>query len=109
MTEKIRSIIGWVFLIAVLFTYNYFTYWKTDQNEIDANVFKACLEDNDIEITNIYFEGSYPSVKEIENYLNRIIEISYNQEYDQIEAESIRVYLKVQMDYCSSKYKSLTQ
>ena len=56
----------------------------------------------------MYFKGSYPSVKEIENYLNRIIEISYDQEYDQIEAESIRVYLKVQMDYCSSKYKSLT-
>ena len=107
MTEKIKSIIGWVILIAVVFTYNYLN-WKTGQNEIDANAFKVCIEDNDIEITNIYFKGSYPSVKEIENHLNRIIEISYDQEYDQIEAESIRVYLKVQMDYCSSKYKSLT-
>ena len=107
MTEKIKSIIGWVILISVVFTYNYLN-WKTDQNEIDANAFKVCLEDNDIEITNISFKGSYPSVKEIENHLNRIIEISYDQEYDQIEAESIRVYLKNQMDYCSSKYKSLT-
>ena len=107
MTEKIKSIIGWVILISVVFTYNYLN-WKTDQNEINANAFKVCLEDNDIEITNISFKGSYPSVKEIENHLNRIIEISYDQEYDQIEAESIRVYLKNQMDYCSSKYKSLT-
>ena len=106
MTEKIKSIIGWVILIAVVFTYNYLN-WKTDQNEIDANAFKVCLEDNDIEITNISFKGSYPSVKEIENHLNRIIKISYDQEYDQIEAESIRVYLKNQMDYCSTKYKSL--
>ena len=66
--------------------------------------FIECLEDNDIPIREyMKYEGDYPSILEIENYIYRIINISFESD-DPIEAEKLRISLNNHLKYCARKH-----
>ena len=107
MSERTKSIIGWIIIIAVFYFYWVSNVKKSEEEieeEIKTILFIECLEDNDIPIREyMRYRGDYPSAEEIKNYINTIINISYESD-DQIEAENLRISLNSHLNYCSRKY-----
>tara|TARA_B100000212_G_scaffold335618_1_gene307822 strand:- start:908 stop:1234 length:327 start_codon:yes stop_codon:yes gene_type:complete len=104
MSERTKSIIGWIFIIAAV----YYFYWipNTEKREekTETIAFIECLEDNDIPIREyMKYKGDYPSILEIENFIYRIINISFESD-NPIEAESLRISLNNHLKYCSRKH-----
>tara|TARA_B100001559_G_scaffold316175_1_gene319306 strand:+ start:82 stop:408 length:327 start_codon:yes stop_codon:yes gene_type:complete len=104
MSERTKSIIGWIFIIAAV----YYFYWIPNMEKREEKTktisFIECLEDNDIPIREyIKYKGDYPSILEIENFINRIINISFESD-NPIEAENLRIRLNNHLKYCSRKH-----
>ena len=104
MSERTKSIIGWIFIIAAV----YYFYWipniEKREEKTETISFIECLEDNDIPIReSMKYKGDYPSILEIENFINRIINISFESD-NPIEAEKLRISLNNHLKYCSRKH-----
>ncbi len=110
MSERTKSIIGWIIIIAVFYFYWVSNVKKSEEEieeieeEIKTILFIECLEDNDIPIREyMKYKGDYPSILEIENFINRIINISFESD-NPIEAEKLRISLNNHLKYCSRKH-----
>ena len=104
MSERTKSIIGWIFIIAAVYYFYWIPNMEKREEKAETISFIECLEDNDIPIREyMRYRGDYPSAEEIKNYINTIINISYESD-DQIEAENLRISLNSHLNYCSRKY-----
>ena len=104
MSERTKTIIGWIFIIVAV----YYFYWIPNKEKREEKAetisFIECLEDNDIPIREyMKYKGDYPSILEIENFIYRIINISFESD-NPIEAESLRISLNNHLKYCSRKH-----
>ena len=104
MSERTKSIIGWIFIIAAVYYFYWIPNMEKREEKAETISFIECLEDNDIPIREyMKYEGDYPSILEIENYIYRIINISFESD-DPIEAEKLRISLNNHLKYCARKH-----
>ena len=104
MSERTKSIIGWIFIIAAVYYFYWIPNMEKREEKTETISFIECLEDNDIPIREyMKYKGDYPSTLEIENYIYRIINISFESD-DQIEAEKLRISLNNHLKYCARKH-----